>query len=395
MYIGCSTSQEYKVKFEGNYGTEVSNVEAAIYVLDMNTGSDYYFATNSNRQPEMTMTGRSADGVVNSNQGTGDLKGQRLQSGHMYRIDMIYSGKFTGKRKSFGFQPKFFTSNKTECMQSNRLLIDYISYETEAVCVTPRLACVGDSVLVNTAGFPAMSNVDWYKKVGNNYVPIPDGEVSYVLTNGRRKQAYIKMLNWGVTSYRVQSSNHSSTYVDFDLTGDDCSDVLHPLISGTDPVCAGGGLAVTSQYFVTNKDALKFMDGAKVYHWTLTSPSGKDTSELITSMEGPEQDRIAITFPPDAEGSDSLNKPYIITMVPYVGGVAYEEYTVSKEIYLRKYPDLSGLTMETEPICPGVPDVTTATVKGIQSVLDQSNEYTYSWKIMNNTFPTNKSTFDP
>ena len=395
LYIGCSTSQEYKVKFEGNYGTEVSNVEAAIYVLDMNTGSDYYFATNSNRQPEMTMTGRSADGVVNSNQGTGDLKGQQLQSGHMYRIDMIYSGKFTGKRKSFGFQPKFFTSNKSECKQSNRLLIDYISYETEAVCVTPRLACVGDSVLVNTAGFPAMSNVDWYKKVGNNYVPIPDGEVSYVLTNGRRKQAYIKMLNWGVTSYRVQSSNHSSTYVDFDLTGDDCSDVLHPLISGTDPVCAGGGLAVTSQYFVTNKDALKFMDGAKVYHWTLTSPSGKDTSELITSMEGPEQDRIAITFPPDAEGSDSLNKPYIITMVPYVGGVAYEEYTVSKEIYLRKYPDLSGLTMETEPICPGVPDVTTATVKGIQSVLDQSNEYTYSWKIMNNTFPTNKSTFDP
>ena len=395
LYIGCSTSQEYKVKFEGDYGAEVSNVEAAIYVLDMNTGSDYYFATNSNRQPEMTMTGRSADGVVNSNQGTGDLKGQQLQSGHMYRIDMIYSGKFTGKRKSFGFQPKFFTSNKTECKQSNRLLIDYISYETEAVCVTPRLACVGDSVLVNTAGFPAMSNVDWYKKVGNNYVPIPDGEVSYVLTNGRRKQAYIKMLNWGVTSYRVQSSNHSSTYVDFDLTGDDCSDVLHPLISGTDPVCAGGGLAVTSQYFVTNKDALKFMDGAKVYHWTLTSPSGKDTSELITSMEGPEQDRIAITFPPDAEGSDGLNKPYIITMVPYVGGFAYEEYTVSKEIYLRKYPDLSGLTMETEPICPGVPDVTTATVKGIQSVLDQSNEYTYSWKIMNNTFTTNKSTFDP
>ena len=395
LYIGCSTSQEYKVKFEGDYGAEVSNVEAAIYVLDMNTGDDYYYATNSNRQPQMSMTGRNIDGVVNSGQGTGVLKGEQLQSGHMYRIDMIYSGKFTGKRKSFGFQPKFFTSNKTECKQSNRLLIDYISYETEAVCVTPRLACVGDSVLVNTAGFPAMSNVDWYKKVGNNYVPIPDGEVSYVLTNGRRKQAYIKMLNWGVTSYRVQSSNHSSTYVDFDLTGDDCSDVLHPLISGTDPVCAGGGLAVTSQYFVTNKDALKFMDGAKVYHWTLTSPSGKDTSELITSMEGPEQDRIAITFPPDAEGSDGLNKPYIITMVPYVGGVAYEEYTVSKEIYLRKYPDLSGLTMETEPICPGVPDVTTATVKGIQSVLDQSNEYTYSWKIMNNTFTTNKSTFAP
>ena len=395
LYIGCTTSQEYKVKFEGDYGVEVSNVEAAIYVLDMNSGSDYYFATNSNRQPEMTMTGRSAVGVVNSNQGSGDLLGQQLQSGHMYRIDMIYSGKFTGQRKSFGFQPKFFTSNKAECKQSNRLLIDYISYETEAVCVTPRLACVGDSVLVNTAGFPAMSNIDWYKKVGNNYVPIPNDEVTYVLTNGRRKQAYIKMLNWGVTSYRAQSSNHSSTYVDFDLTGDDCSDVLHPLISGTDPVCAGGGLAVTSQYFVTNKDALKFMDGAKEYFWTLTAPSGDDVTEYITSQEGPEHDRIAITFPPDAEGSDLLDKPYIITMIPHVGGIAYDEYKVSKEIYLRKIPDLSGLSMEAEPICPGVPTVTTATVKGIETVTEQSSDYSYSWKIMNNTYPTSTSAFSP
>ena len=395
LYIGCSTSQEYKVKFEGDYGVEVSNVEAAIYVLDMNTGSDYYFATNSNRQPEMTMTGRSAVGVVNSNQGTGDLRGQQLESGHMYRIDMIYSGKFTGQRKSFGFQPKFFTSNKAECKQSNRLLIDYISYETEAVCVTPRLACVGDSVLVNTAGFPAMSNIDWYKKVGNSYVPIPNDEVKYVLTNGRRKQAYIKMVNWGVTSYRAQSSNHSSTFVDFDLTGDDCSDVLHPLISGTDPVCAGGGRAVTSQYFVTNKDALKFMDGAKEYHWTLTSPSGVDVTEYITSQEGPEYDQIAITFPPDAEGSDLLDKPYIITMVPHVGGFAYDEYKVSKEIYLRKIPDLSGLSMEAEPICPGVPNVTTATVKGIETVTEQSSDYSYSWKIMNNTYPTSTSAFSP
>ncbi|MCR5498293.1 MAG: hypothetical protein K6F48_10690 [Paludibacteraceae bacterium] len=395
LYIGCTTTQEYKVKFEGNYGTEVANVEAAIYVLDMNTGNDYYYATNSNRQPQMSMTGRNIDGVVNPGQGTGVLKGEQLLPGHMYRIDMIYSGKFTGQRQSFGFQPKFFTSNKKECKEGNRLLIDYISYETEAVCVTPRLACVGDAVLVNTAGFPAMSDIDWYKKVGNNFAPIPNPEVTYVLTNGRKKQAYIKLMNWGVTTYRVQSSSHSSTYVDFDLTGEDCDDVLHPLISGTDPVCAGGGLAVTSQYFVTNKDALKFMEGSKEYHWTLTAPSGADVTEYITSQEGPEYDRIAITFPPDAEGSDRLDLPYVITMVPHVGGFAHDEFKVSKEIYLRMIPDLSGLTMEAEPICPGVPDVTTATVKGIESVTDQSPDYTYSWKIMNNTYSTNSSSFRP
>ncbi len=376
FYIDCDayTDGDFAVWLHTTTGSEVCNGKFTVRVNDLTDPTKYYtYTANHSEAYKMSLTGRSGG---NNQQGEGPLRGQRLQSGHVYKIDVIFYGRFCGNREPYDYTPKFEYPSSSKC-KNNRYLLDYIGYEQQTVCVTPRSACKGDWVEVAAAGFRYDADYTWKFSDGSN---IPSSDIEYVYVDGKKKRARIRVNHVGTKSYRVISSLDSRDYVDFNLTGEDCEDVLHPLITGTDPVCIGGGNAVTSQYSVINKESLKFMTGTKDYHWTLTAPSGAGVTEYITSQEGPEHDRIVITFPPDAEGSDSLDKPYIITMVPYIAGVRYGEYEVTKEIYLRKIPDISMLTMDVGTICPGQEDeaVDTARISGLYMLKDKG--YTYRWR---------------
>jgi len=361
----CKNSAKVDIKLEGEYGDDhITNQCLNVRMREVENGliqDNYVFSGQhcTDNQPSVTVP-------------SGTFECEKL-----YAVDVYMTGVFGKSFANKTIQPmmNLNASNSSKCYYN--LALDFVSFEHQTVCITPKSACIGDTVTVNTAGFLWNTDFTWQKKNGDSWGSIPG--VSYILQDGKRVQARIPIEEAGRTVYRVVASTGEK--LEFPLTGEDCENVLHPDIGGTNPVCVSSDEAVTAQYSVVNKQSIEWMKGAKQYHWKLISPSGRDTSEYITVRPGPEGDKITITFPAGAESSDSLGAPYILYMVPSIGGIEYEDYGASKEIYLRRTPDVSSLSMTTAVICPGVESEDTARVLGMDS-LRKYTEYTYRWNIM-------------
>ena len=49
--------------------------------------------------------------------------------------------------------------------------------------------------------------------------------------------------------------------LEFPLTGEDCDNVMHPDIGGTNPVCVSTSEEVSAEYSVVNKQSIEWMKG--------------------------------------------------------------------------------------------------------------------------------------
>ena len=361
----CKNSAKLDIKLEGEYGNDhitnqCLNVRAREVVNGVIQSNYMYDRQNcTDNQPPISVSSNT------------------FECEKLYAVDVYMTGVFLKSFANKTIQPvmNLNTSSSDKCYYN--VALDFVSFEHQTVCITPKSACIGDSVTVNTAGFLWGTDFTWEKKNGSSWGAIPG--VRYIYDDGKKIQARIPIKEAGRSEYRVKATTGET--LEFPLTGEDCDNVMHPDIGGTNPVCVSTSEEVSSEYSVVNKQSIEWMKGAKQYHWKLISPSGRDTSEYITVRPGPEGDKITITFPAGAESSDSLGAPYILYMVPSIGGIEYEDYGASKEIYLRRTPDVSSLSMTTAVICPGVESEDTARVLGMDS-LRKFSEYTYRWNIM-------------
>lgn len=282
-------NESFNFKLDGSYGTGVSDQMLACYAYDDKTDV------------------RVAEVIsYNNNQPNVLVDGSKFEKGKLYRLDYIFSGIFRANRKDFGIHP-VMTFNNSNCFN---LAIDFISLETQTVCVTPRSACIGDEIVVNAAGFPFDSDYKWEKKnEDGSYTELADGtEVEYDLDEyGKKKVARITMFEVGSFDYRVSSteSKYSDIYVDFKLVGKNCQ-VTPPDVRGGDKVCITE-YPHSQRFFIENVSQMYSFKGT----------FGKDYTILwrILDSEGNVPEKYSIEYPNKENDSDLSNNDVINLLV--------------------------------------------------------------------------------
>ncbi len=388
--VECNTgSGDYMFKAQTTTGGELTNTKVTVVVTDMQyPDSTYHFTytiNNSVTQPYVSFTGRSGfTGMpsVNYNQGEGTLKGEILKAGHTYKIDCIFHGKFAGKRSDYTFEPMFYfptyDDDDGRC-NGNKYLIDYIGYETQNVCITPRSACVGDWVKVSTTGFlyDAVLNWQWKPDKNSGFQNIPADAIEYL--DDHHKEVRIKMTRTGSFEFRAISNLDANEVIPFTMTGEDCESLISPSIQG-DPLFCVSNSSNKATYQVMNTESLDWMSGEKKYNWKLIDPTGVDVTSYLNRTEG---ESVTITFPSTAKMSaDYANKPYKLSMTPTVGTFTYDNYKKTVEIIVNRTPDLSDVIMDIPEVCPAIEKTDTIVLRNAEGVLGNS----FKWYAQNNEY---------
>ncbi|MCK9154935.1 MAG: HYR domain-containing protein, partial [Paludibacteraceae bacterium] len=262
----------------------------------------------------------------------------------IFRFEMVYYGYMpTYTNADYDFQP--FFEQFPQC-PGTMLAVDYISAEAATVCVDPRSACVGDSITVNTSGFPRNANYKWTKYSDGTYktpVAWSAGEVSFEKDKfGQDQKATIAMKSEGDFYYRVSDGTNSKN---FKLTGEDCGAVACPTVTGADKVCLPT-TGATEQYTLPDSDVLKWevANGGVNYQWSLLDPSGADKSIYVSPAAG----GLSATakFPGNAMTSDATNKPYKMIVVARRALSNEKICSDSLLIMVNKTPDLTGASLD-------------------------------------------------
>ena len=349
-------SDPIDIKLEGTYGSQVANQCLNINIKEVGGEFQTYTKCESN-QPEIR------------------IPGGRFTKGKLYVVDVIFDGVFTTDQANNTLQPRL-NINGENCYH---IAMDFISFENQQVCVTPRSVCAGNTILVNTAGFKYNTAFIWKKESSpgsNNFVEIPSSEVSYEDKN--RKQANILIKNPGEYKYRVVDASNSKFYVDFTLIGEDCENILGPQITGEGKLCKDK-TALEQSYTLKETESLTWLTGTVSYKWKLLDPTNADVSSYLSYSNGKKTAKI--TFPAAAKISDDYNgKPYRLIMVPTENDIEIEEYPDTFEIILHRVPDLSGLTPYAEDICPSNPGKDTVAFLGFHNLGLDKMGYTYTWR---------------
>ncbi|MBR5972306.1 MAG: hypothetical protein IK017_06620, partial [Paludibacteraceae bacterium] len=349
-------SDPIDIKLEGTYGSQVANQCLNINIKEVGGEFQTYTKCESN-QPEIR------------------IPGGRFTKGKLYVVDVIFDGVFTTDQANNTLQPRL-NINGENCYH---IAMDFISFENQQVCVTPRSVCAGNTILVNTAGFKYNTAFIWKKESSpgsNNFVEIPSSEVSYEDKN--RKQANILIKNPGEYKYRVVDASNSKFYVDFTLIGEDCENILGPQITGERKLCKDK-TALEQSYTLKETESLTWLTGTVSYKWKLLDPTNADVSSYLSYSNGKKTAKI--TFPAAAKISDDYNgKPYRLIMVPTENDIEIEEYPDTFEIILHRVPDLSGLTPYAEDICPSNPGKDTVAFLGFHNLGLDKMGYTYTWR---------------
>ncbi|MCQ2218384.1 MAG: gliding motility-associated C-terminal domain-containing protein [Paludibacteraceae bacterium] len=249
------------VKMNGKYGSQVraQQLSARVY-----------------RDGDNSLVG---EGLVESNdQPQFELNSLfEVQENVLYRADVDLTGIFARIGAS---NELVFEFEGTDCLIK---AVDFISFESENVCVTPRTACKGQTVTVSTAGFAYGKQITWQKKSGSGWINIPADEVTYEQEKegdvNVSKKAYILMKGVGAFDYRVISNftldgENKQSEVKFTLVGEDCGNNACVSMEGPKLYCL---YKEEDEIFFTLKDreVLDYIPGDKYYDWRIYGPDGK------------------------------------------------------------------------------------------------------------------------
>ncbi|MCQ2195383.1 MAG: hypothetical protein MJZ28_10595, partial [Paludibacteraceae bacterium] len=273
---GKTCNPEFRaIKLNGKYGDQAKEqyLTATIY-KDKGNQEVFNYYLKGNSQPMF-------DAVL---QNKGPNAGKPFADSVLYRFDIEVGGYFT--RFSGADATIEFEMQQSDCFN---LAIDFISFESENVCVTPRVACVGNNVNVTTAGFAYGHQITWevYNDSTKKWGPI-DGiiykakEQTNPSTNERvsvNVQAEIPMDTVGVQKYRVSSvygmdgKDTLKTEVEFTLVGEDCANNACVSVDGPNLNCLLDGDQEIA-FKLKDKDILDYYSGTKYYEWEVYGPNG-------------------------------------------------------------------------------------------------------------------------
>ncbi|MBP5457064.1 MAG: gliding motility-associated C-terminal domain-containing protein [Paludibacteraceae bacterium] len=225
----------------------------------------------------------------------------------IYRFELIYYGYLeTPNTNDFTF------ITRLEQFPTCALVaVDYISAQAEAVCVTPRSACIGDFITVNAAGFAANANFAWKKYADQSYtqeVAMTSDEVIYHTVNGTNSQVEIKMKSAGTFYYSVQNMNPGTDGkvhdpIRFTLVGRDCN-VTPPDIRGNSNVCVDE-FPYKQTFTAHDPDVVSWLgefDKDYTFKWSLKAFDGKDWKKDVK----PDDEKISLQVADDKLSVDLI-----------------------------------------------------------------------------------------
>ena len=296
MYT-CKDQKKANIKMNGSYGSQVTGqiLSARIYD-DVSNKLIGEGTKESNNQPELDL-------------GSLFNKGVSAAANVLYRVDIDLVGVF----KRIQANNTLYFEFQGDCIKD---AIDYISFESENVCVTPRTACVGKSVMVTAAGFAYGKQITWQKKIGSDYQTVPSDEISYITEEEGgtqiRKQAAILMTDVGAFDYRVFSEymvdgQTKKTEVEFTLVGEDCAHNACVSVSG-DPLACLADEKKELPLTLINKDVLDSYYGDKYYEWLVYGPDGSPLNGGNTVESRKDYSELDEDNPPFHKGYDSKKK---------------------------------------------------------------------------------------
>ncbi len=275
---------------------------------------------------------------------------------NVFRFEMTYYGYLPFVQNDlqyYTFKP-FFEQFPT-CAT---LAIDYISAEAEGVCLTPRIACLDEVVVVNAAGFPHKAQYVWKKYSDATYtteINFSEGEVTYDLDRyGQKERANILMKDKGVFYYSVSDGK---TTINFALGGRVCE--------GPGPGIKGDNACIVtyphSQHFepadLSKISWIKENGDDYMLSWALESPEGLPESTTKVSLHSyPNGDSADVRIAENAmlSGSYTPDKPYKLHLYTYVvdgvtGDTAHTPVgSDTFDVWIYDQPDVSGLNFTTK-----------------------------------------------
>lgn len=286
----------------------------------------------------------------------GDIIANNYRGGQLnvFRFEMTY----------YGYLPQssvveyIFTPFFEQFPKCAKLAVDYISAEAEGVCLAPRIACLGETVVVSAAGFPRNAQYVWKKYSDATYqteIPFSAGEVTYDLDRyGQKERANIVMLDKGVFYYALTNGN---TFIPFALGGKVCT--------GPGPGIDGGNVCATeyphTQHYkaddLTKISWIKENGDDYVLEWKLKSPTGLSSDATKVSLNvNPNGTAADINVDKDAmlSSSYSPNQPYRLLLYTYVkeaatGEIAHTPVGVdSIDVWIYDQPNVSRLNFTTK-----------------------------------------------
>ncbi|MBR4840561.1 MAG: Ig-like domain repeat protein, partial [Paludibacteraceae bacterium] len=296
MYT-CKDQKKANIKMNGSYGSQVTGqiLSARIYD-DVSNKLIGEGTIPSNNQPELDL-------------GSLFNKGVSAAANVLYRVDIDLVGVF----KRIQANNTLYFEFQGDCIKD---AIDYISFESENVCVTPRTACVGKSVMVTAAGFAYGKQITWQKKIGSEFQDVPSDEISYITEDEGgtqiRKQAAILMTDVGAFEYRVFSEymidgQTKKTEVEFTLVGEDCAHNACVSVSG-DPLACLADEKKELPLTLINKDVLDSYPGDKYYEWSVYGPDGSPLNGGNTVESRKDYSELDEDNPPFHKGYDPDKK---------------------------------------------------------------------------------------
>ena len=283
----------------------------------------------------------------------------KYSSASIFRFEMTYYGTFpntTNSLKYYIFYPEF--AQFPDCAQ---IAIDYISAEVPSVCLDP-LACVGEAITVNAAGFPRKTDYTWTKYTDGSYTQVEPWiinkdtvEIEYEYDAlGQKERAYITMLDKGVFYYSLSVGGES---IRFALGGKICGSAMGPGIEGDSNACIVN-FPHRQTYKIKNDSILHWIieNGDRYgYKWWLESPDGAEPDETKVRLEMAKDSMSAdLIVEKDARKSDYYNpdQQYMIYVTSHIydkTGKLSDKYE-SKDsfaVWIYDQPNISNLNFVT------------------------------------------------
>lgn len=296
----------------------------------------------------------------------GNYAGKDHTKPAVYRFEMTYYGYFPAYTTDYVFTPEFA---QFDC---GTIAIDYISAEAAGACLAPRIACVGDTVVISASGFPRNSDYQWTKYKDGQYNETAEwlpGEVSYVLDHfGHKERAIIKIHDKGVFYYGISakytrkdaSGEHEEVInVPFAVGGKICGANVGPGIDGNPNVCITG-FPYSQHYGLKDLSVLDWVlenGDSYDFKWWMEAPEGLSESQTGVSLSVASDHGSAdlIVHSSDARLSSTFNpnKPYKVYVTSHVidheTGVmnTTPESKDSIILWLYDQPDASRLNFVT------------------------------------------------
>lgn len=284
----------------------------------------------------------------------------------VYRFEMTYYGYFPYYTTDYVFTPEFA---QLDC---GTVAIDYISAEAAGACLAPRIACVGDTVIVNAAGFPRNSDYQWVKYADGSYTTEAEwnpGEIDFLLDKyGHKERAIIRLQDKGVFYYGVKADYQRKDKdnnvindvinVDFAVGGKICGSAVGPGIDGNSNVCITE-YPYKEHYKLKDLSVLDWItENGDTYgfKWWMENPEGISESESKVSMVVAD-DSLSVDMIVNQgarlSGSFDPDKPYKIYVTSHIWNKEEHKYNDAAEskdsiiLWLYDQPDASRLNFVT------------------------------------------------